>query len=221
LKNKIKYLPAQSGECCTSYATLLAVEMMHEKPIYFSRLYLYYMTRKIRGDLRPTPARLKQTLEALKQYGVCLEEKYPSYLDPNFEPSSNLLVDSLQHRLLEYQEISNDKYKKYLTNGIPIIFGMSTGKLFWNLSGTLSKQKYKPINETDNRQHWGHAVTCVGYDDNLNGGSWIIANSLGPKWGDRGYAAIPYSCDSDIGESYVITNFTGITPVKNFSEFDK
>jgi C1A family cysteine protease len=91
---------------------------------------------------------------------------------------------------------------------------MLTSRLFWGLKGPLEEQRYKQINMTDNKQYRGHAVTIIGYDDNICGGSWIIANSLGPVWGHQGYAAIPYSCNSDIGEAYAITQFAGITAGK-------
>ena len=126
-------------------------------------------------------------------------------------------VTANNYRLQSYEQVSPVNYKEYLNNGIPIIVGMRTGKLFWNLEGPLQEQEYKPINGRDNRLTRGHAITIIGYDDNINGGSWIIANSLGPRWGFQGYAAIPYICDVDIGESYIITDFAGIPAGKNIS----
>jgi C1A family cysteine protease len=86
---------------------------------------------------------------------------------------------------------------------------MNTGRQFWRLNGPIANQAYKPINDTDNRQSRGHAVVVIGYSDTLAGGSWIIANSLGLKWGDGGYAAIPYACNKDIGESFALISFAG------------
>ncbi len=37
-----------------------------------------------------------------------------------------------------------------------------------------------------------HAVTLVGYDDNVHGGSFRMVNSWGPNWGDHGYTWITY-----------------------------
>ena len=36
----------------------------------------------------------------------------------------------------------------------------------------------------------GHAVTCVGYDDAKS--VWIMKNSWGSNWGDKGYFYLPY-----------------------------
>jgi hypothetical protein len=38
----------------------------------------------------------------------------------------------------------------------------------------------------------GHAMAIVGYDDDLNGGSFKVRNSWGPNFGDDGYCYITY-----------------------------
>jgi C1A family cysteine protease len=119
------------------------------------------------------------------------------------------VLEAVNYTAHSYNSTTLLNFKHYLSNNIPIIIGMHTGKLFWNLRGPMSTQMYKPINDMDNRLAQGHALTLIGYDDNLNGGSWIAANSLGYHWGDHGLAAIPYACNDEIGEAYVITNFAG------------
>jgi C1A family cysteine protease len=37
----------------------------------------------------------------------------------------------------------------------------------------------------------GHAVVCVGYDDIKK--VWIMRNSWGTYWGDKGYFYLPYA----------------------------
>jgi hypothetical protein len=39
--------------------------------------------------------------------------------------------------------------------------------------------------------NWMHAIVLIGYDDER--GVWIIRNSWGSNWGDRGYGYIPYA----------------------------
>lgn len=213
LRPYINYIQPQMGvDCCTASATLLAVEiMMSTKGITlnFSRLFLYYMTRKLQGRLGKKGAELKTTLEALMQYGVPPERHWPFAVSRvETVPHPPAFTEAAHYRLLTYKWVLPDEFKEYLTKNIPIIVGLRTGKLFWNLSGEFCNHQYKPINNTDNPESIGHAVTIIGYDDTLYGGSWIIANSTGPKWGYQGYAVIPYSCNIDIGESYVITDFS-------------
>jgi C1A family cysteine protease len=176
------------------------------------------MTRKLQGRLGEKGAELKFAMDALFKFGVCTNQKWPLTLDRiNKEPDIMALQDAGNYRMTSHEIALPNQYKEYLNNGTPIIIGMHTGKKFWSLNGPLKEHRYKPVNKEDNRPVKGHAVTIVGYNDDMNGGSWIIGNSLGPKWGSYGYAAIPYECENDIVESFVITGFPGISPGKKFS----
>jgi C1A family cysteine protease len=222
----IQYLPHQEkSECCTASSTLLAIEIMmamNHRRIFFSRLYLYYMTRKLQNRLDKRGAELRETLRALALYGVCSESRWPfSSHRIDLEPGLNEMQEASHYKLQSYDIISINDWKEYLNKGIPVIFGMLTGKRFKFIKGKLEDQQYWPINDTDNKLSLGHAMTCIGYNDNLNDGSWIVANSYGPKWGQNGYAAIPYKCNSDIIESYAIIEFAGIPMDKKFPIIDK
>lgn len=214
LRSYIRYIrPQENIACCTACATLLAAEIymaQSNTSMYLSRLYLYYMTRKLQGRLNQHGAELKSTMEALSLYGSPPEKFWPfqpAHADK--EPHIYAAQEAMQYRIQSYMEVSPDSYKTHLNNNTPIIIGIRTGRLFWRLSGELSSHRYKPTNHIDNLPSFGHAVTIIGYDDDLNGGSWIIANSVGPQWGFQGYGAIPYACNIDIGESYIITKFAG------------
>lgn len=210
LRKYIDYVqPQENVGCCTSCAVLLAAEIISAiagHKINFSRLYLYYMTRKAQNRLGQHGAELKETLNALVENGVPLDKSWPFTLHRvDIRPSRAAMEEAISYRQFSYQILTPGDYKNYLNLGIPIIIGLKTGKLFWELSGELSEQAYKPINNKDNRESNGHAVTIIGYDDTLNGGSWIIANSLGLRWGSQGFGATPYICNNDICESYAIT----------------
>lgn len=225
LRHLIKYLPSQENiPCCTASATLLSAEILMGSTginIHFSRLYLYYMSRKIRDRLYQSGAELKDSLEALKTYGVCTDLFWPlCEYRVDREPSLQAISESI-YKLQSYETVTTDLFKYYLSQGIPIIIGMHTGRLFRAIRGKFEDQIYKLINSTDNIYVTGHSVVIVGYDDNLHGGSWLIANSLGLKWGFRGYAVIPYECNTDIGEAYIITNFAGISVGKKIPKIDK
>lgn len=218
----ITYLPSQERvDCCTASASLIAAELIcgiECKPRVFSRLYTYYMTRKLQGREGLKGADLETTFKSLSSYGAAPERFWPfSYQRVDYEPPLFVVEEAVQNKIGAYEKIDHSQFKEALSNGIPIVFGMFTGRKFWKLNSSLETQNYEPVNETTNRPSRGHAVACVGFNDSINGGSWIIANSMGPKWGDRGYGAIPYACNTDIAEAFIITKFAGITAGKKIS----
>ena len=111
----------------------------------------------------------------------------------NFDPYNYPLKD----RQIDLIKTEIGKYS------FPVVVG------FKNYGNTL--------NEVGSSGYWypkyspgsGHAMTVVGYDDSLNGGSFRIVNSWGYKWGDNGYAWIRYS---DFKKFCSMAMFTWITP---------
>lgn len=185
----------------------------------FSRLYVYYMSRKLQDRVGQNGVGLADALAAMQQYGVATDKTWPFHINRvNTIPNSEAITEASQYKLGSYKWASVDLFKDYLNQEIPIIIGLHMGRMLWKLKGSLSEQIYKPINISDNRKYRDHAVTIIGFDDTILGGSWIIANSFGLTWGDHGIGILPYECNCDIGESYVITEFAGITPGKKISE---
>jgi C1A family cysteine protease len=183
------------------------------KTVNYSRLFTYFMTRKLENRIGQKGASLATTFESMKQYGVVPHVAWPFHRDlVEKHPTNSVLNLSINDRLRSYDSVDINKFKEYIVSGMPIIIGMNTGRNFWKLKGPITDTCYYPINDTDNRQYKGHALIVVGYNDNLHNGSWIIANSLGLTWGDHSIAAMSYTCSVDIMESYAITDFNGIIP---------
>ena len=84
---------------------------------------------------------------------------------------------------------STDAVKKALQKG-PLITTLSvyTDFLFYR-SGV-----YK---HTTGKLEGGHAVSIVGYSDPDQ--AWIVRNSWGPDWGDKGFVKVAWSDDSGVG----------------------
>jgi hypothetical protein len=79
--------------------------------------------------------------------------------------------------------------KDMLSQGKPVILGFLAKSYFMYQYGPLEDQ----TNTGSGPSYGGHATMIVGYDDNLNGGSYIIKNSWGTSWGDNGYGTISYN----------------------------
>jgi len=167
----------------------------------------------MQGRLGQKGAELRATLEAMKVHGCCTDRLWP--LRPTIvdkEPNMVAIEEAKNYKIGTYTNVIGEDFNSLLNKGYPIIIGIMTGRQFWRLSDKLSEQTYKPTNDTDNRPAYGHAITIVGYTDSY----WIVANSNGLRWGDKGFGALPYSCAQDIGEAYVINDFAGIPSEKNF-----
>lgn len=86
-----------------------------------------------------------------------------------------------------------DAIKAELANGNPIIFGIVIDDNFYQL-GSDGNYVY---DTPGGKQYGGHAMTLVGYDDNIkspNGykGAFKLVNSWGISWANKGYGWISY-----------------------------
>lgn len=220
----IKYLPSQENiDCCASSATLLAAEIlmsMNGVHLHLSRLFPYYMARRLQGRIGQRGTELKAVLESLVIHGVCLDQQWPlRHSLINREPSVQAQEQAKLYRVNSFQHVPVQDISDKISQNIPVVVGLRTGRQFWKMSGNFDQQIYSPVNDTDNRYSHSHAVTIVR--DLVDRDSWIVANSRGLRWGNRGLGILPYSCSVDIGESYSITEFAGFQTGKKFSTIDK
>ena len=97
----------------------------------------------------------------------------------------------------------------------PIIAGINVNDDFSDLNP--NNNIYSAKRGMDGR----HAVTIVGYDDNMYGGSFKVLNSYGYDWGDKGYFWMTYKDFVNQGDvAYVILKEdwdSWIDPVDNRS----
>ena len=76
-----------------------------------------------------------------------------------------------------------DKIKEQLARGVPVIFGMRWSRKMVDLQGDR-------VLDEDDTPGEGHATVVVGYDDAKRG--FLIQNSFGPAWGDKGFGWFGY-----------------------------
>jgi C1A family cysteine protease len=182
---------------CTANA-LMCLYQYDDPRFYGSRLFLYYNSRLLLGSINEdSGAYLYDGITAMKKYGICREILWP-YNTSKFtnKPSPLCYTDGLSHQVLEAFQVKPNTYdmKACLNSGEPFVFGFAIFDNFEDLNTT--KTGYVSIPTNKNQFLGGHAVVCVGYDDNLTykgiKGYWIVRNSWGSKWGDRGYFYLPY-----------------------------
>ena len=97
-----------------------------------------------------------------------------------------------------------------IVNKHPVLIGMNLPATFENIG---SDGVFQSQNSTD----WigGHAMCVVGYDDELHGGCFIVANSWGSEWGDNGFVYITYNDFYNYGKY----GFSFETELKTFGSY--
>jgi C1A family cysteine protease len=208
LKEYIKVLPAHvdlrssfppcydQGELgsCTAQAVGSICDYKYglDNTFFPSRLFLYYMTRKLEGTtFIDNGATLRNTIKAINKFGVC-DESVWNYIIANFniEPPSWVKVLAEKHQAVSYRRVKQrlDDLRAAIADSHPVAFGFS---VYENLY-SLNKDKYLlEFPDPNDAPEGGHAVTAVGYDDTLQ--YFIIRNSWGEEWGSNGYFLMPYN----------------------------
>jgi C1A family cysteine protease len=78
------------------------------------------------------------------------------------------------------------------------------------MTSQVAQTGIMPMPQQSEKLMGGHAVLCVGYDDAKK--VFIIRNSWGDQWGDKGYFYMPYSYATNTD---LATDFWTITMMEN------
>lgn len=122
--------------------------------------------------------------EVLVEHGTCRQELWP---DTSEAPSTSerVLISDAEKHLLEGtpHPISIEDIRKVLTAGCPVHIAINTGPNF----SDVGRDGIFNAAEAPSGRHGRHAMLIVGYTGNF----FIVKNSWGENWGDKGYCYIP------------------------------
>lgn len=157
-----------------------------------SRLFIYYNERSMEGTVeKDSGALIRDGIKSLAKIGVCSEAIWP-YADDDHQfkqrPTDRCYNEAAKNRAKSYARIPHnlEDMKAVLNKGFPFSFGFIVLNSFMTVT---SNGKMSMPQDTDSVLG-GHAVCCVGYDDDLR--CMIVRNSWSNKWGDGGYFYMPY-----------------------------
>ena len=179
---------------CTANAVANAYELLVNmylpaESVDLSRLFIYYNSRRLEGTVtEDTGAFLSDTLKAAKNFGICAESLWPYDINKfNVKPTEECYVDARKRQLTNFTEVqSADDAVSALNNNQPVVFGLPISKDFSYLSWQDPILKMPD----DSDEVGGHAMCMVGY--NLDSKMFLVKNSFGIYWGDKGYCWIPF-----------------------------
>ncbi|MBW7858824.1 MAG: C1 family peptidase, partial [Leptonema sp. (in: Bacteria)] len=180
-----------------------------------SRMFLYYNAREIDDSIDEDEGTyISSVIESLNKLGGCSEETWPYNIEAYAKkPDSDSYEEAKKLRIDDYFaiEVNLDQWKQALAEGYPIIFGLNLYDSFESQRkpGVIPNPTKIDINRSE---HASHAMLCVGYSDTDR--VFIVRNSWGKKWGDKGYCYISYNymmdSDQNMGDSWVIRQVSEI-----------
>lgn len=160
-----------------------------------SRGYIY-------GNRRPTDCQtegmyVRQALKNFNHDGDCLNSKfpyrgtYPQMKAKIAEKPEEYAEAAAPHKITNYFRLySEEEVKRALMLQGAVVVGITVYDTFGEHIGIPTK---------DSKKKGGHAMCCVGW----NKEGWIIQNSWGSLWGDKGFCYLPYD--------YPVDEWWGIT----------
>ena len=192
------YDQGELGSCTSnSIAAAYQYEMRKQNKQDFipSRLFIYYNEREMEGTINEDAgAEIRNGIKSLtrENYGVCPETMWP-YIIKKFKdkPTEDCYRVALDNQIIEYLRITpHNLYdiKHCLSEGYPVIYGFLVFSSF--MSPNVTETGIAPIPKPGEESEGGHAVLCVGYNDDTQ--RLIVRNSWGISWGQRGYFEMPY-----------------------------
>ncbi|MDR3572849.1 MAG: C1 family peptidase [Anaerolineaceae bacterium] len=183
----------QLGSCTwesmTAFREFVERKVKVAKPT-LSVLFGYYNTRCDEGTSdQDSGCELRDCWKQLQKTGTCLTKYWP-YSIKKFakKPSANAYSNSI-YKISSYHALSSSNdIKTCLASGWPVVIGFTVYDSFE--SDAVAATGIMPMPKRGEQVLGGHAVVVVGYDDSKQ---WfIVRNSWGKTWGDKGYFYMPY-----------------------------
>ena len=189
----------KSLSSCTANAVAGAYEYLvkkylSKKAFDVSRLFIYYNARLRAGnEIEDKGSHIQYAVDSLMKIGACKEETWPYDLKSvNKKPDENSYVVAADFKIetKKFVPIKLDVWKQSLAEGYPIVFGTALFSSFDSCTPNKGIVSMPSPDETGRKAHGLHAMLCVGYSDIDK--MFIVRNSWGDKWGDKGYCYMPY-----------------------------
>lgn len=206
---------------CTAHVVTGMLELLQTKAfgrcVEGSRLFLYQVTKRILGENGDPGVYLRQMMGAVVLLGVP-PEKYWPYLDTTRtdDPRLDELPDAFCYAVaddfgvahyfrLDPGEASKQQVltqiRTHLAAGVPSSIGFP---LYLSALKEARKSGRLPLAPADEPAVGSHAVLLVGYDDGMEipsseqggeptRGAFLLKNSWGTDWGEKGYGWLPYA----------------------------
>lgn len=198
---------------CTSFAIASAVQFerrqANEAPDFIpSHLFIYYNERAMEGSIGyDSGAMIRDGIKSVAQQGVCPETNWP-YDITKFKrkPTTVCYKTATKYTAIQYARVARtlNDFKTVLASKSLIVAGISVYDSF--MSNEVATTGVVPLPSKTEKLQGGHAIDLIGYSDQTE--RFIVRNSWGTEWGNKGFFTIPYQyiLDSNLSDDFwVIT----------------
>ena len=200
---------------CTANAIAFAYQFdemkQNEKHIFTpSRLFIYYNERNMEGNTdKDSGACIRDGIKSINKIGVCSENIWPYNIEKFTEKPKKICYNLAEnHKSVTYRKVSQTEQhlKHVLSEGYPIVFGFAVYESFE--SEIVAKTGIVPLPKSNEKLLGGHAVSIVGYIKLQNKDYFIVRNSWGEEWGDKGYCYFPveFICNPEYCDDFWVVN---------------
>ena len=180
---------------CSAFALVSIFEYILKKnkqpDIDLSELFVYYNARKEGGASSvDTGSSLYDIIKTLKKDGVCLEHLFPYNQDNlSLEPPVEAINDAQMRKVVVAKSVKKNiqDIKSAVSEGYPVAISLKIFDSFLPRKGFI---RIPDENEIQHNPSGNHAMVICGYNDETH--FFVVRNSWGRSFGDKGYCYIPY-----------------------------
>lgn len=197
LTNKMPpILDQDTTNSCVAHATSSAIQyqrMQENEPNYIpSRLFIYFNSRALENDTNEdNGTQIRDAIKSVISLGAPDENFWafnPTQVTtkPNNQAYKNALTDIVtQYMRVPVNEAG---ITSALIQGYPVIFGTTLYTSFE--SSEVASSGIVPMPKASESIIGGHAMLIVGFIPSKR--MFIVRNSWGTAWGQKGYCLFPY-----------------------------
>ncbi len=175
------------GFNCTAALVEFLINKYHSKKhkMTVSPLFNWYYARLMRGwQDKNTGVYPRDAIKSLYKNGFVQEQFMPFKNNLLRKPDDIAYITGLTNKIFldrtTYHFLKPEQVKEVLNQGYPVAFHMLLNDSFYgNRTGNIDENSKESVGR--------HEMTVVGYKNDC----FIVRNSWGKNWGDKGYCYIP------------------------------